>query len=238
VVATDPLELGGATPDLDATEALLREMGADGRLVHLERLAARDASYGTLQHPLPARVASALGVERLWSHQAAAIDLLRGGRSVVVATGTGSGKSLCYQAAIAEAVGSPVRAGTSLLLFPTKALAQDQLRAMMAMKIPRLAAATYDGDSGQAERAWVRRSANVVLTNPEMLHHGRVAHTARYLRFARRPAAAPVATAVRPLRRVTDVRLHVGHPRRGGPAGHVVERPRRGGGQQRRFAPR
>ncbi|MCC6436751.1 MAG: DEAD/DEAH box helicase [Acidimicrobiales bacterium] len=186
MVATDPYWLadGGG---LDAAEALLREMGEeDGRLVHLERLAAREATFSTLQRPLPARVAERLGVDRLWSHQAAAIDLLRDGRSVVVATGTGSGKSLCYQAAIAEAVSSPVRAGTSLLLFPTKALAQDQLRSLQAMKLPRLAAATYDGDAGQAERAWVRRSGNVVLTNPEMLHHGILPHHDRWARFLAR----------------------------------------------------
>ncbi|MEZ5262491.1 MAG: DEAD/DEAH box helicase [Acidimicrobiales bacterium] len=186
MVATDPYWLADAG-GLDAVAALLREMGgADGRLVHLERLPSRRAVHGELQRPLPAKVAERLGVDRLWSHQAAAIDLLRGGRSVVIATGTGSGKSLCYQAPVAEAVVSPVRAGTSLLLFPTKALAQDQLRALQAMKLPRLAAATYDGDAGQAERAWVRRSGNVVLTNPEMLHHGILPHHDRWAKFLAR----------------------------------------------------
>ncbi len=171
------------SPGLDDVADLLREMGADGRLVHLERFPARAAVYGSLQQPLPAAIEAALGIDRLWAHQAAAIDLVRAGRSVVVATGTGSGKSLCYQAPVAEAVSSPSRAGTSLLLFPTKALAQDQLRALLTMKIPRLTAATYDGDAGQAERAWVRRSANVVLTNPEMLHHGILPQHERWARF-------------------------------------------------------
>ncbi len=175
-----------AVNGLDEVAELLRAMGTDGRLVHLERFRARDAVYGSLQQPLPAAIEAALGIERLWAHQAAAIDLVRAGRSVVVATGTGSGKSLCYQAPVAESVSNPVRPGTSLLLFPTKALAQDQLRALLSMKIPRMAAATYDGDASQSERAWARRSANVVLTNPEMLHHAILPHHERWARFLAR----------------------------------------------------
>ena len=176
----------GETLDLDGVELLLRELGSDGRLVHLERFPARPARHRDLERPLPAAVAAAIGVDRFWTHQAQAIDLVRAGRSVVVATGTGSGKSLCYQAPVAEAVSAPVRPGTSLLIFPTKALAQDQLRAMLAMKVPRLAAAAYDGDAGQSERTWIRRSANVVLTNPEMLHHGILPHHERWARFLAR----------------------------------------------------
>ena len=186
MVATEHLWAEHAPSGLDAAEALLREMGADGRLVHLERLAPRAARYGALQRPLPPAVQQALGIEQLWSHQTQVIDLLRAGRSTVVATGTGSGKSLCYQAVIGEAVTAPVRPGTSLLLFPTKALAQDQLRALLSMKMPRLAAATYDGDAGTAERAWARRNANVVLTNPEMLHHGILPHHERWAKFLAR----------------------------------------------------
>jgi len=176
----------GEALDLDGVEVLLRELGSDGRLVHLERFAARPARHAELDRPLPAAVAAAVGVERFWTHQAQAIDLVRSGRSVVVATGTGSGKSLCYQVPVAEAVSSPVRPGTSLLVFPTKALAQDQLRALLAMKVPRLTAAAYDGDAGQSERTWIRRSANVVLTNPEMLHHGILPHHERWARFLAR----------------------------------------------------
>ncbi len=103
-----------------------------------------------------------------------------------MATGTASGKSLCYQVPIAEAVGSPVRPATSLLVFPTKALAQDQLRALTRLEVPRLVAATYDGDSGPEERTWVRGNANVLLTNPEMLHHGILPHHARWATFLMR----------------------------------------------------
>src|SRR5690606_13502393 len=108
--------------------------------------------------------------EALWAHQVAAIDLVRDGRSVAVATGTASGKSLCYQVPIAEAALDTSRPATALAIFPTKALAQDQLRSISALGIPGLVAATYDGDLTPEQRSWARANASVLLTNPEMLH--------------------------------------------------------------------
>jgi DEAD/DEAH box helicase domain-containing protein len=119
----------------------------------------------------------------LWSHQAEAIDLARQGRSVVVATGTASGKSLCYQLPIGEATSAPVRPGTALVLFPTKALAHDQLRALTALELPGVMAGAYDGDASPEERTWIRKSASVVLTNPEMLHAGILPHHERWATF-------------------------------------------------------
>ena len=165
---------------------LLTSLGDDPRLVHLEVLPARLARYAELATPLPPGLAQRLPVDRFWTHQAQAIDLARAGRSVAIASGTASGKSLCYQVPIAEAVGAAVRPSSSLLLFPTKALAQDQLRALTALEVPRLVAATYDGDSGPEERTWVRANANVVLTNPEMLHHGILPHHGRWATFLMR----------------------------------------------------
>jgi len=160
--------------------------GPRGDLVHLEHLAPRPARYGELARPLPPAVRSAVGVDALWSHQACAIDLVRARHSVVVATGTASGKSLCYQAPIAESVTARPRPGTALLLFPTKALAHDQLRAFGAMDVPGLVPACYDGDAGPEERAWIRRNANVLLTNPEMLHHGLLPNHPRWATFLMR----------------------------------------------------
>lgn len=154
----------------------------EARLAHLGHLPARAARYGELARPLPAAVAERLP-GRLWSHQAEALDHVRAGRSVVLATGTASGKSLCYQAALGEAVAAPVRPGTGLLLFPTKALAHDQLRALTALDLPRLVAGAYDGDTGPEERTWIRKHANVVLTNPEMLHSGLLPHHERWATF-------------------------------------------------------
>ncbi len=152
---------------------LERRLGAG--LVHVERLAARPARTAPLARPLPTPLAdrlAELGIDALWAHQAAAIDAIRAGRSVVLATGTASGKSLAYQLPIAEAVADPIHPGTALALFPTKALAQDQCRAFGHLAADHLVAATYDGDTDPDRRAWVRRHANVVLTNPEMVHHG------------------------------------------------------------------
>jgi DEAD/DEAH box helicase domain-containing protein len=169
-------------------EVLLRSLG-DGRLVHLERLPARTAQTAPLARPLPAPVEAALDVPSLWSHQAAAIDLVRNGTSVAVATGTASGKSLCYQAPIAEAVWGPEGGeppATALCLYPTKALAQDQLRSFTGLEVPGLLAACYDGDTGTEERAWARRSASVILTNPDMLHVGLLPHHGRWATFLKR----------------------------------------------------
>jgi len=155
-----------------------------GQLVHLERLPARPAVHRELRVPLPAALAGDL--PPLWSHQAEAIDLARGGRSVAVATGTASGKSLCFQVPIAEAVLTAPGDASALLLYPTKALAQDQLRSVAGLGIPGLVAATYDGDTDPDQRAWIRRNANVVLTNPDMLHAGVLPNHGRWATFLMR----------------------------------------------------
>ena len=171
--------------------------------------------------PRPCPSSSPLGPAHLMDPSAAAIDHARAGRSVVVATGTASGKSLCYQLPIAEAVGDRIRQGSALVIGPTKALAQDQLRALLAFDFPGLVAATYDGDSTSEERV-VRSRANVVFTNPEMLHSGLLPNHQRWatflgrrvivvvdelqraagsVRHARRAHLAPPAARVRDLRR-------------------------------------
>ena len=99
-----------------------------------------------MSRPLPTAIGHCAPPGGLWSHQAAAIDLVRDGHSVVVSTGTASGKSLCYQLPIAEAVVTGLRAGTSLLLYPTKALAQDQLRSFGQLAVPGLVAVAYDAE--------------------------------------------------------------------------------------------
>jgi len=164
----------------------LADLVAGRGLVHLERLPARPARYGELARPLPDRVWGALGVDRLWAHQAAAIDAVRAGRSVVLATGTASGKSLCYQAPIAEAALAPLRPSTALCIFPTKALAQDQARSLFELDLPGLVPATYDGDCSPEERTWARGNATVLLTNPEMLHSALLPHHAKWSTYLAR----------------------------------------------------
>ena len=169
-----------ARPRTPAFDDLLGELEADGRLVHVEHIAARPERFGVLARPLPEPLAAMVDEQPLWTHQAQAIDLARAGTNVVVATGTASGKSRCYQLPIAEAVLDPIRPGTALILYPTKALAHDQLRAMTAMQFPGVVAGAYDGDATPEEKLWVRDNANVLLTNPEMLHGGLLPRHAKW----------------------------------------------------------
>ncbi len=167
---------------------------------------------------------SEMGVERLYTHQREAYDRVRAGENVVVATATASGKSLCYKIPAFE---NALERATSraLLLYPTKALAQDQLGKIRAFGLRSVHPATYDGDTPQALRADVRRRANVVLTNPDMLNVGILpSHEAwadflRNLRIVavdeahvlRGVFGSHVAAVLRRLRRTAA--LHGGDPR-------------------------
>jgi DEAD/DEAH box helicase domain-containing protein len=161
-------------------QGVLDELREDPRLVHVRQLPARPARTDGLSRPLPPEVAGRLPHPTLWQHQARAIDLARDGVSFALATGTASGKSLTYQVPIAEAA---LQGGTSLLIYPTKALAQDQLLSFGAWELPGMVAATYDGDCTPEERTWVREHADVLLTNPEMLHHGILPNHRRWAAF-------------------------------------------------------
>jgi DEAD/DEAH box helicase domain-containing protein len=123
-----------------------------------------------------------LGIEGLYPHQARGLDLVRAGQNVVLATGTASGKTLVYDAAFAEAALTRPKS-TALYLYPTKALARDQLRGVRALKLPELKAAVYDGDTPKAERPLIRRNANLVMTNPDMLHLSLLADHGRWADF-------------------------------------------------------
>ncbi len=168
-------------------EDLLGLLNSNGELVHLETVPERRARHATLSMPCSPELARYLPrVDGLWTHQASAIDLVSSGQSVVVATGTASGKSLCYQVPIAAASLESGGQATSLLLFPTKALAQDQLRSIGALNIPGLTPVTYDGDTSSDARQWARRHATCVLTNPDMLHTGILPYHGRWANFLKR----------------------------------------------------
>ncbi len=159
--------------------ALRSEKNYANQIVHLEHLAARPAKYARLDEPLrPALEAAlkALRIEKLFSHQAHAINAARQGHDVVVATSTSSGKTLCYNLPVLEAILEEPRA-RALYLFPTKALAQDQLRALdeltrvLETNKP-IVFDTYDGDTKREARTKLRRRGNIILTNPDMLSVG------------------------------------------------------------------
>jgi len=157
------------------------------RVTHVEHVAARTgrtADWPDWADPLLVDRLRLAGVERPWEHQVQAASLAHGGSSVVVATGTASGKSLAYLLPGLTALLADDRAGV-LYLSPTKALATDQLRAVRSLNLMAVKAATFDGDTPREERDWVRRHGRFVLTNPDMLHRGilpRHADWASYLR--------------------------------------------------------
>src|SRR4030088_1282231 len=136
---------------------------------------------------LPAIVAAlaSRGIDRLYSHQAEAYAAIRAGRHLVVVTPTASGKTLCYTLPVLQRLlENPEK--RALYLFPTKALAQDQLAELSALKhgLPiELRADTYDGDTPPGRRTAIREGGHVVMTNPDMLHAGLLPHHTRWRRL-------------------------------------------------------
>jgi DEAD/DEAH box helicase domain-containing protein len=160
---------------------LLDQGRADGRLVREAREAwnpthpAQLVALPTELHPDVLAALARVGIERLYSHQAQALHAAWEGPTIVT-TGTASGKSLCFQLPTLDVLCRDMRA-RALYLYPTKALAQDQARALTSFGLTeRVRPAIYDGDTPRAARAQIRRNANVLLTNPDMLHVGILPH--------------------------------------------------------------
>jgi DEAD/DEAH box helicase domain-containing protein len=173
-LAPDRPRAAGKERKLEPWSALLDEGRADERLVREAREGARRARLVDVPRALHPEVLAALerlGIERLYSHQAQAIQAATEGPTVVT-TGTASGKSMCFNLPTLHILCEQTLA-RALYLYPTKALAQDQARALSAFGLTkRVRPAIYDGDTPRESRADIRRKANVVLTNPDMLHVG------------------------------------------------------------------
>jgi DEAD/DEAH box helicase domain-containing protein len=156
-----------------------REFGA--QVTEWRTLPARPARYGQWPAGLDARTLAALatrGIEQPFTHQAAAIRATLAGEHVVVVTPTASGKTVCYNVPVLDAVLKDPST-RALYLFPTKALAQDQvaeLQALAAATGVAIAAHTYDGDTPAPVRAVIRRAGQIVITNPDMLHTAVLPH--------------------------------------------------------------
>src|SRR5258708_30425514 len=124
------------------------------------------------------RALAARGIQRLYSHQADSYNSVRRGRHLVVVTPTASGKTLCYNLPVLQRLlEQPER--RALYVFPTKALAQDQLAELSALKqgLPiDLRVDTYDGDTSPRRRTAIREGGHIVMTNPDMLHAGLLPH--------------------------------------------------------------
>ncbi|MBI3944529.1 MAG: DEAD/DEAH box helicase [Armatimonadetes bacterium] len=185
-------------------QAFLNEIRASpgyaGQIVHVREVPARPAAYAEPERPLSPPLRALLasrGIARLYTHQAEALDRAREGRSVLVVTGTASGKTLCYVAPIletlagAEGAAPPPEGGAAaLLLFPTKALCQDQCRgfreALAGAGLSRALAGVYDADTPPATRRRLRNHASVIFTNPDMLHAALMPQHARWGPFLSR----------------------------------------------------
>jgi DEAD/DEAH box helicase domain-containing protein len=181
-----------ARATLDTVREALGELAARDRggeiLTEVRHLPAHDAQFA----PLPAWVRPELaaayrakGVEQLYTHQAAAAERVHAGRNVVVVTPTASGKTLCYNLPVLNAVleNPDTRA---LYLFPTKALAQDQLAELhdLCQRLDNcFGVYTYDGDTPGDARKAIRERGHVVLTNPDMLHTGILPHHTKWTRL-------------------------------------------------------
>ena len=146
-----------------------------GEITYSETRPRREAVYVPLPAWLNDRTFSLLSdqnIHLLYHHQRKAIEAVYNGENVVISTGMSSGKSLCYQIPLIEMLLSDENA-TAILVFPTKALTQDQHRSLTAL-IPEQAEkiAVYDGDTPKNHRNLIRSRARIILTNPDMLHMG------------------------------------------------------------------
>src|SRR5438093_2186149 len=198
---------------LDAALARLADGAVDRpdtpdlHITAVRRLEAADARFAPFPDALDARLTQVLasrGIGQLYTHQAEAIDHALAGRNVVVITPTASGKTLCYNAPVMNAILQDP-SSRALYLFPTKALAQDQLAELHAMceafddgarravafgeggqpsdGEPQIGVFTYDGDTPQDARRSIRSRAHIVLSNPDMVHSGILPHHPRWAKL-------------------------------------------------------
>src|SRR3954453_14810035 len=184
------------------------------QLAHVETVPAADARVAPLPDELEPRLRAALPFDGLFAHQRDAWDAAARGEHLILATGTASGKSLAFNLPVLDAIAREAKE-RALYLYPTKALAQDQARALAALHAPNVRAAIYDGDT-PGERRWqIRRWANVILTNPDMLHVGVLPHHDRW------------ADVLHNLRYVVVDEAHVYRGVFGSHVGNVLRRLRR-----------
>ncbi len=188
-MVSDPAKRNGALVEM---HEIIRELAPGERagdvVTAVERLPAREAQWAAMPdwvRPELAEAYRAKGITRLYSHQAEAVDRIRRGENAVIVTPTASGKTLCYNLPVLNAVleNPDTRA---LYLFPTKALAQDQLVELedLGKKLGDACGVfTYDGDTPSDARQAIRQRGHIVLTNPDMLHTGILPHHTKWTRL-------------------------------------------------------
>ena len=158
------------------------------RIVLDRVIPARDAEYAPVPDGIHPQIREGLqrhGIGALYTHQVEAIELAVAGRSLAVVTPTASGKSLCYLIPVLDAIAKAPES-TAILMYPTKALAQDQLTELRELSDAaelELRTFTYDGDTPPGARSALRQAGQVVLTNPDMLHTGILPHHTQWVRL-------------------------------------------------------
>lgn len=167
--------------NINLIEYLKRLPSYKGQITHIEVIPPKaprlQSGFGETEEPLNPAIRSVLtqsGLLPLYSHQAEAINAIRKKNNVVVSTGFASGKTLCYNIPVIESLLSD-RYARAIYLYPTKALAQDQMRSLkqlLRLLNADFHAAIFDGDTPDEERKSVRSSARLIMTNPDMLHYG------------------------------------------------------------------
>ena len=230
LAADDTARPAGQSP-LAGAHAILHRGAASGRLTHVERMPGRPGRPVPWPAWVPPEVLAAfggVGIAQPWAHQAQAANLARAGRNVILATGTGSGKSFGYLAPALTAIGE---GGTVLYLAPTRALAADQLNLLRVLGGPGgrglgLRPAVVDSDTPNHQRAWARKYSTYLLTTPDMLHYGLLPQHQRWSGFLRRLRyvivdechgyrgvfGSHVAHVLRRLRRVAEHHGEAGSP--------------------------
>ncbi len=192
-------------PHENELAVVLEQLGLSAlpeQITHVRTLpahAAETAPWPSWVHPQVVDAFQGLGTHEPYLHQVQAASAAHespGNRHVIVATGTASGKSLAYQLPAVDAIyrgefeaqasGFDSGRATALYLSPTKALAADQLASLHSLGVPGLVAEVYDGDTPAADRRFIRERANLILTNPDMLHHAILPHHARWAGFLRK----------------------------------------------------
>ena len=169
-------------------DGLARDPEFSQMVTRWERIPPRRASYAEYPAWLDGRISATLrrrGILSLYSHQAEALETTHAGKHTVVVTPTASGKTLCYDLPVIDAIAKDPTA-RALYIFPTKALAQDQLAELMRLAKDvdiDLKTYTYDGDTPPAVRAAIRSAGHVVITNPDMLHTGILPHHTKWVKL-------------------------------------------------------
>jgi len=168
--------------------ALLDEPSIARGVVHHRHIPARAAEFGEYPEWLDPRIVAGLAtraIERLYTHQAQAVEAVHAGEDVVVVTPTASGKTLCYALPVLQAIAEDP-AARALFLFPTKALGQDQVAEFAELSRAAgltISAATYDGDTPAPIRSAVRKAGQVVVSNPDMLNSAILPHHTKWFQL-------------------------------------------------------